>query len=137
MKKFLNFKSNLPRTRDIKRHLSLNQAFLEYTQKYKDSVFIFSSLLGGLGIFGGMIAYVVGDRVTLKSQLKILKEKLVHVEDKLAHEKELRASEVKLAKANTESEMRGRILDLKYHGDYGNLRDDINKVYYKDPKNSP
>ena len=130
MKKFLNFKSNIPRTRDFKRHLSLNQAFLEYTQKYKDSVFIFSSLLGGLGIFGGMIAYVVGDRVTLKSQLKIL-------EDKLAHEKELRASEVKLAKANTASEMRGRILDFKYHGDYGNLRDDINKVYYKDSKNSP
>ena len=53
MKKFLSFKSNIPRTRDIKRHLSLNQAFLE--QKYKDSVFIFSSLLGGLGIFGGMM----------------------------------------------------------------------------------
>ncbi len=148
MKIIFNVRSNIRMTRNIKRHLSTNQAFLEYASKYKDPILIFSSALGGLSIFGGMIAFVVGDRVNVKENLKLLEEKLSHekelqangikiLEEKLSHEKELRATEAKLIKSTTEAEMRGRLLDFRYHGDYQGFRDEINKNDFKDPKKLP
>ena len=47
--------------------------------KLRDPVMMISSFLGGIGIFGGMVAYVVGDRFQLASKLK---------EESIRHEKD-------------------------------------------------
>ena len=113
--------------------------------KLRDPVMMISSFLGGIGIFGGMVAYVVGDRFQLASKLK--EESIRHEKDNqvweaklksfestllaikerresaLRAEKELRETSVKLVKAQGEAEMRQRILDFGFNANYRDLRD--------------
>jgi len=158
MKHIKNFKANIQRL-GLNRNFSTRQEILESAIKYKDPFLIVSSLVGGLGIFGGMIAYVVGDRVNLKSQLEVLEYKLLSekeiqaknikilenkllsekelLENKLLSEKELRVTAVELVKAQAESQTLQRYLNFKYHGDYENFRSEETKNTPKPPKNLP
>ena len=147
MKHIKNFKVNIQRL-GLNKKFSTRQEILESAQKYKDPVLIVSSFFGSLGIFGGMVAFAVGDRVNLISQLKVLENKLLSekeiqaknikiLENKLLSEKELRVTAVELVKAQAESQSLQRFLDFKYHGDYEKLRNEETKNIPKPPNTLP
>ena len=76
---------------------------IDKINKFKDPLLVISSLLGGIGIFGGLIAFAVGDRVSLTERLQ--KEKDLRIKD-IEKEKELRIKD-------TEKEKELRIKDIE------------------------
>ena len=115
--------------------------------KYKEPIVIISTLLGGVGVFGGFISLVVGDRVQQSERQNKAERELrakslemerdLRVKDLEMEHDELRKSQQLLYdaklneyKARTEAELRARFLDAKYHADYDLLR----KEHLQQPK---
>ena len=87
---------------------------IDKINKFKDPLLVISSLLGGIGIFGGLIAFAVGDRVSLTERLQ--KEKDLRIKD-IEKEKELRIKDIEKEKElrikDTEKEKELRIKDIE------------------------